>query len=300
MALREKYNGRYVDAETAKNSDLALWTATVSSGKVKLTNQTGQSLTYSGSMMNRYFNAATSGTGSSQNFTPSSYSKGIRLYYSSGTRKYYFGDLNDNNYAKAEDSSGAAITFYPMVKTVTTNTVKLEGYGYSIVNTPLKQETSLKVVKLWDHPLGDPSIYEKEQVTIKLLANGVDSGRTETVSLKNEWTAVFNGLPYLDEAGNVIVYTVVESWETVDWVPMYGAITVVNGGEVPTYTTTITNTYSWKNTAELPSTGGMGPLIYILCGLILVVGPFVYGFNLRRKYGRGSKRQAFCTRRNLK
>ena len=36
----------------------------------------------------------------------------------------------------------------------------------------------------------------------------------------------------------------------------------------------------------LPSTGGIGTLLYILCGLILVLGPFVYGFSLRRKYGR--------------
>ena len=37
---------------------------------------------------------------------------------------------------------------------------------------------------------------------------------------------------------------------------------------------------------ELPATGGIGTLIYILCGLTLVLGPFVYGFSLRRRYGR--------------
>jgi len=40
----------------------------------------------------------------------------------------------------------------------------------------------------------------------------------------------------------------------------------------------------------LPSTGGIGTLLYILCGLALVLGPFVYGFSLRRRYGRRSKR----------
>lgn len=279
----------FVDETTAKNSDLAFWTATVSSGKVKLTNQAGQSLNYYGFGSTRYFNATT-GSSNSQNLTTSTYSNGIRLSYKSGTRSYYLADLNNNKYAKAETSSGAALTFYPMVKTVTTTTVKLEGYGYTIVNTPLKQETSLTVVKLWDYPLDDSSIYEKEQVTIRLLANGVDSGRTETVSIKNEWTAVFNGLPYLDEAGNIIAYTVVENWETEDWIPTYGPISVVGGSEVPTYTTTIINTYSRTNATELPSTGGGGPLIYILCGLIFALGPFVYGFSLRRKYGRRSKR----------
>jgi LPXTG-motif cell wall-anchored protein len=40
----------------------------------------------------------------------------------------------------------------------------------------------------------------------------------------------------------------------------------------------------------LPSTGGIGTHLYILCGLILVLGPIVYGFSLRREYGRRSKK----------
>jgi LPXTG-motif cell wall-anchored protein len=37
---------------------------------------------------------------------------------------------------------------------------------------------------------------------------------------------------------------------------------------------------------ELPSTGGMGMHIYILCGLFLMMAPLVYGFSMRRKYER--------------
>ena len=40
---------------------------------------------------------------------------------------------------------------------------------------------------------------------------------------------------------------------------------------------------------ELPSTGGAGVPLYILCGLILVITPLVYGFSLRRRYERRSK-----------
>ena len=40
----------------------------------------------------------------------------------------------------------------------------------------------------------------------------------------------------------------------------------------------------------LPATGGIGTPIYILCGLTRVFGPFVYGFSLRRRYGRRSKK----------
>ena len=39
----------------------------------------------------------------------------------------------------------------------------------------------------------------------------------------------------------------------------------------------------------LPATGGIGTPLYILCGLTLVLGPLVYGFSLRRRYGRRLK-----------
>ena len=133
----------------------------------------------------------------------------------------------------------------------------------------------------WDFP--SPAYYEKEQVTIRLYANGVDTGRTETVSLKSNWTAVFNGLPYMDDAGNPISYTVKETWETIDWIPSYGPITVI-AGSTPTYETTVTNTYRWTGSYELPATGGMGTPIYILCGLILIMAPLVYGLSLRRRH----------------
>ena len=276
-----------MNEEEAKRSNLALWTATVSSGNVKLTNQSGQSLNYYGSGSTRYFNVTT-GTASSQTLSTTAYSNGIRLSYKSGIRTYYLGSLNKNNYAEATTSSSSALTIYPMVKTVKTTTVELDGYGYSITNTPLTTETSLKVTKRWDCPMGDETIYEKEQVTVRLFANGVDTGRTETVSLKSNWTAVFHGLPYLDEDDRPIVYTVEESWDTEDWIPLYGPIITVNG-ENPTYETTITNTYRWTGSYELPGTGGIGTLIYILCGLILVCGPFVYAFSLRRRHERRSK-----------
>ena len=45
---------------------------------------------------------------------------------------------------------------------------------------------------------------------------------------------------------------------------------------------TVKNLYGYT----LPSTGGTGTLIYMLCGLALVLAPLVYGFSLRRKYER--------------
>lgn len=48
-----------------------------------------------------------------------------------------------------------------------------------------------------------------------------------------------------------------------------------------------------KNTNRdptLPSTGGTGTPIYILCGCALVAVPFIYGFSMKRKYKRRSKK----------
>ena len=278
----------FVDEATAKNSPLALWTATVSSGKVKLTNQEGQSLNYYASGSTRYFNATTNSV-STQNLTTSENSGGFRLGYKSGARTYYLCALNSSAYAAANTSANSALLFYPIVKTVTSTTVKLDGYGYTITNTPLTTETSMTVTKHWDNPFGDTSVYEKEQVTIRLYANGVDTGRTETLSLKSNWVAVFNGLPYSDDNGVPITYTVVETWKTNDWIPVYGEVTST-GGKTPTYAITITNVYRWTESCELPGTGGIGTHIYILCGLALTLGPLVYGFSLRRRYERRLKR----------
>ena len=61
-------------------------------------------------------------------------------------------------------------------------------------------------------------------------------------------------------------------------------------GEYVTGNKTLTITVGNLRGYALPSTGGIGTLLYILCGLILVFGPFVYGFSLRRRYERRSKR----------
>jgi len=37
---------------------------------------------------------------------------------------------------------------------------------------------------------------------------------------------------------------------------------------------------------ELPATGGIGTPLYMLCGVIFMFAPFVYGFRMRRKFGR--------------
>ena len=207
-----------------------------------------------------------------------------------GKPTYYLSTFSSNNgYFTAKSQTSSALTIQPLEHREITTTVKIDGYGYAITNTPLTSETALKVIKKWEYPGEDPSIYEKAQVTVKLFANGVDTGRTETISLKSNWTAVFYGLPYLDDEGNLISYTVKESWNNGDWLPVYGPVTAVSGS-TPTYETTVTNTYRWTGNFELPSTGGAGHFIFILSGLILVLAPLVYGLSLRRRYRKGARK----------
>ena len=276
----------FVDEATAKDSSLALWTATVSNGLVRLTNQAGQSLNFNRDSW--CFNATKNG--SKTNLTVSNGGSGLVLSSNTYQNQWYteivyMSGANGNGFMGADGNSSSAMVIHPMVKTTTTTTVTLDGYGFSITNTPMTSETSVKVTKRWDHPMDDSSVYEKAQVTVRLYANGVDTGRTETINLKSNWTAVFKGLPYVDGAGQIITYTVLETWDTIDWIPVYSEVTS-SGGKNPTYSVTITNVYRWTGSYELPGTGGIGTPIYILCGLVLTVGPLVYGFSLRRRYKR--------------
>ncbi len=291
----------YVDEETAKKSSLALWTATVSGNNIKLVNGNGQILTFNSSnnSLRFYLNkqSANYQTFYTSNTPANASFSGIRICYDlktsngwwgSTTTTYYLGSLNSSGYGNATTTENSALAIKALTKTTEELEFEIDGYGYMVTNTELERETSLQVKKNWDHPTGNVGLYEREQVTIKLFANGVDTGRTVTLSLKNGWTDTFMGLPYEGDDGEVIVYTVEESWDNIDWIPIYGEITVLNG-ETPTYKTTVTNHYRWEGGLPLPSTGGVGSHIYILCGLALILAPLVYGFRLRRRNERRSK-----------
>ena len=156
---------------------------------------------------------------------------------------------------------------------------------YRITNTPSTNQTSLTVRKQWDAP--NDSLYRNAEVTFDLYRNGVYYDSI-TVNGRDNWTAVFEKLPLKDKDGNNYTYTVVENRNTEDWIPIYGDVVQV-GGTNPTYETTVTNRYRWTDAYELPSTGGIGTPIYMLCGLILTLAPLVYGLSLRRKYERRSE-----------
>lgn len=273
----------WLDEETAKTSPSALWETTVSGSNIRFKNKSGYILSlnaaYWGS--NNYF-YATTGSATSQNLRISQTNSGLRLYSSYNNRSYYLGSLNSNGRATATTSSGSGLTFTPMHLVTQTTVEKVENFAFKVTNTPLEEETALTVFKEWDIGNGTAEIYEREQVTIKLFANGKDTGRTVTLSLKNNWRDTFMGLPYTDENGDVIKYTVEESWDTEDWLPTYGEIRSSNS-DPPTYETTVTNVYRWGHGYEMPATNGRGVHLWILSGMGIMLISLVLGYILRRK-----------------
>ena len=291
---------RWVDEATAEVSPLATWTVTVSGGKVKFTNGAGQTLTfvYSSRSSSRYFYAttATSGTNIVQTFTPVDAGNGFRFYAtrnnsSSGT-KYYMASSGINSSGRISTTTGSSggLILTPMKKITETDIQQVEDWAYQITNTPLaaNNETSLSVNKNWDIPEGyDASLYQEFAVTVRLFANGVNTGRSITLTLKNNWQGVFQGLPYKDDSGNVIQYTVDEVWKKEKWSATYGEIQV-SGGTPPTYSVVITNTYN-PGGPELPSTGSPARLMYVLCGAGIMLTSLTYGIGSRRKRERRKK-----------
>ena len=87
----------------------------------------------------------------------------------------------------------------------------------------------------------------------------------------------------------MIVYTIEESWNSLDWLPEYGPV-VTSGGSTPTYSTTVTNVYRWGHGVELPSTGTHARMLYMLCGGGLMLLTLVYGTVSRRKRERRMKK----------
>ena len=198
--------------------------------------------------------------------------------------------MNNSQKFNYSTSANGSLVLIPMKEITTSSSMEVEDWAYQITNTPLaaNNETSLSVSKNWVIPEGcDAKMYQEFAVTVRLLANGINTGRSITLNLKNSWQGVFQGLPYKDEAGNVIQYTVDEVWEKPKWSTTYGEIQV-SGGSPPTYSTVISNTYH-PGGPELPSTGSAARLMYVLCGTGIMLGSLVYGIGSRRKRERRMK-----------
>ena len=278
----------WVDEQTAKSSPNALWTVTVTNGKVKFTNGVGQTITLyynGGSPTDFYARIPAPQSQDRQEFSYSSRSGGLQIFYQQGNNRYYMtGSMNSSGKFGYSTNQNRSMILTPMVKITQTDIQEVEDWAYQITNTPLaaNNETSLSVSKHWSVPEGyDATLYQEFAVTVRLFANGVNTGRSITLTLKNNWQGVFQGLPYKEADGNVIAYTVDEVWEKEKWTTAYGEIAVADGSP-PTYSVVITNTYH-PGGPELPSTGTPARLMYVLCGAGMMLGSLVYGIGSRRK-----------------
>ena len=111
------------------------------------------------------------------------------------------------------------------------NTTKDTNLGDIIINYP--QTRDISVTKKWaDLPEGSKDY--PESVTVKLLANGVDTGKSLILNNANSWTGAFENVPYVNSKG-----TIVYSLEEIN-IPGYttGIIKDDSGEHF-----TITNTY---------------------------------------------------------
>ena len=274
---------KWVTEDEAKNSSLALWTASVKNSTVRLTNRAGQTITFwygNGSPTDFFaLNQQLEDNNRKQYFTVTKDGQNLLLGYSNNFINKNM--LSNGKFDRTTDRK-QALRLTLLTQTGSTTQVPIEGIGFLVTNTPLEKETSLTVHKDWWIPADmNVSVYEKEQVTVKLYANGVDTGRTVTLTLKNGWQDTFRGLPYESADGVPIVYTVKEVRTSDRWVISYGDV-VPTGGSPPNYSVTVTNTYRVGGPL-LPTTGSPARLLYTVCGIVLMLIPLVVGFGLRRK-----------------
>lgn len=280
----------------AKASSDAQWTVTTSGNTLTLRNGSSQTLYYEGYAFRAAAQVPSNGTKDLH------FSNGM-LYYSynhgSWVETLYPGATNIDTYngviyTKNNTSEALSITPYVIGGSTSgsgssggssSDGSSASGFNYRITNTPVSVAdiVSLQVHKAWDlGNMGEVSMYETQSVLIRLLANGVDSGLTTTLSLKNDWTGTFANLPKRDSSGKEIVYTVVEE-PLAGWSPKYGEIRQING-TANQYEVTVTNVYNMIY--ELPETGGFGStLLYTAGGAALFTAAafLMYNHKKRRK-----------------
>ena len=124
-------------------------------------------------------------------------------------------------------------------------------YVITVTNRYNPETTSVKVIKDWDDADNQDG-KRPEKLTVSLLADGKDTGRTVELTEKNQWTGTIDGLDKYRYQGTKIVY----SWSEYDFSEDYeltkaetdetGCITSLTNSHTPE-TTTITVTKKWND-----------------------------------------------------
>ncbi len=103
------------------------------------------------------------------------------------------------------DASGAVIDYTVAEDAVEGYSSKVSGdaeRGFTVTNASTA-EVSVPVEKKWVGPAA-------EKATVRLLADGKDTGESAELSKSNNWKGSFEGLPKYSKSGAVIDYTVAE------------------------------------------------------------------------------------------
>jgi len=141
---------------------------------------------------------------------------------------------------------GQKLTYTVSEETVKDYTTEYD--GTNIINSYTPGKTSASVVKVWNDA-GNQDGIRPAKITVKLLADGQDTGKTVTLSVDNNWTQSITGLDE-KKGGKAIKYTwaeenVPEGYEltgnTAD-----GTVTTLTNKHVPEVTA-ITGTKTWND-----------------------------------------------------
>ena len=101
--------------------------------------------------------------------------------------------------------------------------------GYDVTNSYTPGKTSVGVTKVWNDD-GNRDGVRPASVTVKLLANGSDTGKTLTLDANNSWSGSFTGLDEYTN-GSRIHYTIEE-------VTVAGYTVAITGSAAAGYTVT--------------------------------------------------------------
>lgn len=116
--------------------------------------------------------------------------------------------------------------------------------GYDIKNTYTPGKRNIPVTKIW-RDADNQDGKRPASITVKLLAGGVDTGKTLTLNAANGWSSEFKDLSIANSDGSTINYTVQE-------LPINAYTSSIDGNMANGFT--ITNTHEPEEIAEIAVT----------------------------------------------
>ena len=98
---------------------------------------------------------------------------------------------------------------------------------YTITNTHTPAKINVKGQKIWDDANNKDGI-RPDSIVVKLLANGVETGKTATASVASGWTYEFTDLDRYQDGGKEIVYTIKEAYVPKGYTSEVNGTNIVN------------------------------------------------------------------------